>query len=170
MPNWCENVVTVNADTKGQIVKFMDYTKSLDGASQFSFNKMIPLPSELQGIRSPVQICTPDEYHEWIKEHQHTYSNGGRPITQAMSERFNKQYGTNNWYDWQTTHWGTKWDVDANEIQSEMDETTVKYTFDTAWGPPIEIYEHLVETFPNHDISWYYHEPNMAMAGYLGEN
>ena len=174
MPNWCENVVTVHADTEGELQRFVAYVRDYNEDPKkdypFSFNKILPLPSELQGIGSPTQICTPDEYHEWIKEHQPTYENGGRPITKVMSERFKKQYGVDNWYDWQTINWGTKWDITDENIFTEIDGTTAEYRFDTAWGPPEGIYEHLVETFPDHEINWYYHEPNMEMAGYLGVN
>ena len=174
MPNWCENVVRVHADTEGELQRFVAYVRDYNEDPKkdypFSFNKILPLPSELQGIRSPTQICTPDEYHEWIKEHQPTYENGGRPITKVMSERFKKQYGVDNWYDWQTINWGTKWDITDENIFTEIDGTTAEYRFDTAWGPPEGVYNHLVDAFPDHEINWYYHEPNMEMAGYLGVN
>ena len=171
MPNWCENVVTVRADTDGELQRFVahvrDYNEEPGKDHPFSFNKIMPLPNELRGTRSPVQICTPDEYHAWIKDNQPTYENEFRPITQEMSDRFIKQYGADNWYDWQATNWGTKWDVKGEEVAATIDGSYARYEFDTAWGPPEGIYKHLVKLFPRHGISWYYHEPGAAFAGYL---
>ena len=168
MPNWCENIVRVHADTAGELQRFTTHVASED--NPFSFNSILPMPRELTGTLAPAQICTPDEYHDWIKEHQPTYEHGDRPITKAMSKRFIEQYGADNWYDWQTKNWGTKWDTGGEEVSVEIDDTVAEYMFDTAWGPPEEIYNHLVETFPDHQINWYFHEPNMLMAGYLGED
>lgn len=54
-----------------------------------------------------------------------------------------KKYGSSDWYDWNVNNWGTKWDVDnpGHEVFGE----TVTASFDTAWSPPIEFYEHLKE-------------------------
>ena len=69
--------------------------------------------------------------------------------------------GFNNWYDWQVAHWGTKWDVDP--ISEEFDGVTMSLSFDSAWSPPIEIYEYLVEQ--GFDVSANYYEPGMCFAG-----
>lgn len=36
-------------------------------------------------------------------------------------------------------------------------------SFDTAWSPPIEFYDHIVAR--GFDVEAYYHEPGMAFAG-----
>jgi len=49
-----------------------------------------------------------------------------------------------NWYDWRLGHWGTKWDI-YNATCERMDENTLVLTFDTAWSPPIPVYDKLVD-------------------------
>jgi hypothetical protein len=70
-------------------------------------------------------------------------------------------YGENNWYDWSVAHWGTKWDTDAHN--SFFDGETLTLSFDTAWSPPIELYEYLVEQ--GFSVLADYYEPGMAFAG-----
>ena len=48
------------------------------------------------------------------------------------------------WYDWRLEHWGTKWDI-YNATCERMDANTLVLSFDTAWSPPIPIYDKLVE-------------------------
>ena len=69
--------------------------------------------------------------------------------------------GFNNWYDWQVAHWGTKWDVDPDS--QEFDGETLSLSFDSAWSPPIEIYEYLVEQ--GFAVSANYYEQGMSFAG-----
>ena len=48
------------------------------------------------------------------------------------------------WYDWRLQNWGTKWDV-YNATCDRMDENTLVLSFDTAWSPPIAVFDKLVE-------------------------
>ena len=66
-----------------------------------------------------------------------------------------------NWYDWNCNHWGTKWD--ANIIDWERIDNTIRLSVDTAWSPPVALYEYLDEQGWN--IEAYYHEPGMCFAG-----
>lgn len=38
-------------------------------------------------------------------------------------------------YDWVIENWGTKWE--ANEVHLEESDNQLRYTFETAWAPPI---------------------------------
>jgi hypothetical protein len=51
---------------------------------------------------------------------------------------------TSGWYDWRLEHWGTKWDI-YNATCERMDANTLVLSFDTAWSPPIPVYDKLVE-------------------------
>ena len=72
-----------------------------------------------------------------------------------------------NWHAWNRENWGTKWDVEA--MTSDEDATSMEMEFDTASGPPEQIYLHMFNRFPNLNISWFYHEPGMQLAGYLND-
>ena len=72
-----------------------------------------------------------------------------------------------NWYNWNRENWGTKWDVEA--MADCEDNKSIEIEFETAWGPPVAVFKHIKSKFPNLQISWYYHEPMMELAGYLQE-
>jgi hypothetical protein len=66
-----------------------------------------------------------------------------------------------NWYDWNVNHWGTKWEISI--IDWERHDNEIWISFETAWAPPIALYEYL------HDLDWkvegLYHETGMAFCG-----
>ena len=51
---------------------------------------------------------------------------------------------TSGWYDWRLEHWGTKWEIYHPHV-NRMDANTLVMNFDTAWSPPIPVYDKLVE-------------------------
>ena len=76
---------------------------------------------------------------------------------------------TDRWYNWSIENWGVKWDLLNEDMNSlvEEDYELLVYHFDTAWSPPALIYLKLVELFPELNVSWFYREEGMGMAGYL---
>lgn len=64
-------------------------------------------------------------------------------------------------YDAAVNKWGTKWDI--NGAYFESDGKFAYGSFDTAWSPPIEFYDALVEQ--GFDVSARFHEPGMVFAG-----
>jgi hypothetical protein len=65
-------------------------------------------------------------------------------------------------YGWSCENWGTKWDVSMMDWEREGDNSIVMH-FDSAWSPPIAMYEYLNEE--GWEVSAYYHEPGMGFAG-----
>ena len=161
MPNWCDNRVSVEADTKAKMNEFRNFVKSKVDGEAFSFDSVVPMPKELKGTSSPANILTQEEYDNYVSAHEYT----GNPITKAMQDKFIEQYGADNWYDWANANWGTKWEVSNVEVSGE--DETATYDFQTAWCPPEGVYNALVKRFPDLYISWFYDEPNMQLAGYL---
>ena len=159
MPNWCMNEVRVNGNEK-DLTKFKDLVKS--ETEPFSFQSVIPMPNELKGTRSPAYIISQEEYDSWVDD---TNLGVGKPITLEMSNRFEREYGFDNWYDWQTTNWGTKWDV--SDVEMEDSISWVDYKFETAWSPPEGIYNELTKLFTTVDIIWFYREDGVQIAGWL---
>jgi hypothetical protein len=66
-----------------------------------------------------------------------------------------------NWYNWNVSNWGTKWDVEP--IITEDTGFTITLSFDSAWAPPIEFCNKLVELGFN--VLAYYNEEGMCFAG-----
>jgi hypothetical protein len=80
------------------------------------------------------------------------------PVPEGYSE-------SGAWYGWCNANWGTKWDVseaDCNYIE-DRSENSIRLYFETAWSPPIEFYEKLLEL--GFSISAYYFEPGMGFVG-----
>ena len=70
-----------------------------------------------------------------------------------------------DWYGWNLTNWGTKWDTGVNII--DQSDTEIVLSFDTAWSPPIAFYMELEQM--GYEVEAYYYEPGMAFAGYFND-
>ena len=86
--------------------------------------------------------------------------------------------GENDWYEWRNRNWGTKWEIartdskDAtwctfvSEVKREGDgRVTFTASFGTAWSPPTQALESLVERYPDIHIELQFHEPGMGFVG-----
>ena len=69
-----------------------------------------------------------------------------------------------NWYQWNIDNWGTKWDVDADDIDFERVDGQVHASFDTAWGPPLAFYRSLEEDH-GYKVIGYYIESGQDFCG-----
>jgi len=84
--------------------------------------------------------------------------------------------GIPNWYDWNVSNWGTKWDVDLEglEFTDNGDGTAeINGWFDSAWAPPIEAYNTFCEDMDGVYLEAYYEEGGIGFVGYWsseGEN
>lgn len=116
MPNHIKNVI--RSDKLDKIRELM--VKE----NQFDFNAVIPMPKDLEGTRSPVKIVSQEEYNK------QTDVSFDKSITKEMQEKFLREYGDDNWYDWSIKNWGTKWN--AYEFIDNGDSLE----FETAWSTP----------------------------------
>ena len=69
-------------------------------------------------------------------------------------------------------HWGTKWELNSDDIEVEDEGDYVEYSFDTAWSPPLGILEELNRKFhfkkdEDLHIQWHYREDGVGFTGYL---
>lgn len=78
----------------------------------------------------------------------------------------------NDWYDWCVVNWGTKWDIGADVgtdkeerygLKATRVDNEVSCSFDSAWAPPIGLYNALFEL--GYDVKATYWEPGMAFCG-----
>ena len=166
MPNWCENIIRGEGEVS-DMNKFKEFVSSDD--ERFSFESIKPMPKELENVQSPVNIRTQEEIDEYKEQHKDDKWVTGFPITQETYNQFMKKYGCVTWYDWACEKWGTKWDARDVQYEDNFGGYEVVYRFDTAWGPPEPIYHILMDKFPMLNISWFYNEPGMEVAGYLHE-
>ena len=73
-----------------------------------------------------------------------------------------------NWYNWRVANWGTKWEIDDTglEFVDHGDGTaSIQGWFDSAWAPPIGVYEQFAQDFDSCYLEAFYHEPGMCFVG-----
>ena len=119
MPNHTANNFTITGP-KDDVLRFVAQSKGND--SELDFNKLLPIPDDLRGTRSPTRIISQEEidtmWADWNKRKaEGTLSEFekerpmGLGITQAQSSELVAKYGYDNWYDWSVFNWGTKWNA-----------------------------------------------------------
>ena len=141
MPNWCNNFVEVGHEDPEKIRVLAEAMNRGEFCSA-----VIPTPKELT-----------DTVAGYPGEDQ-------RAAHEAQMKSNLEKYGAKDWYDFQTSRWGTKWDV-GGEAQADIadDGKSFNASFDSAWSPPLGVYEELVEQ--GYTVRAYYYESGMAYAG-----
>jgi len=132
MPNWCNNGITLRHADPAMIERAAKAFQEGKFLQEF-----IPCPAEL--MDTVAQMGTND--HE-----------------KANREK----YGYSSWYDFNVANWGTKWDVQSDNVEI-VDANTVTAGFDSAWAPPTRAYEQLMEL--GFEIEAFYYEPGMQFVG-----
>jgi hypothetical protein len=161
MPNWVSNTLTIQGP-KSEIDMIKDRLNkpftlaqethgmgdiSLSGfptrikevvysAPVFSFNNIHSYKDD--GITDEEYACQPNTSGTDLKDPD-WYA---KSIAHAMTQK--------DWYSWNNTNWGTKWDVavvdndnyantELLEYKSEGDDNWLMYKYETAWSPAITI-------------------------------
>lgn len=135
MPNHVINYLTIDSE---DITPILEFIRGEDSEQFIDFNKIMPMPSELEDTISPTRIISDEDY----KRNQSSgIKNVG--ITQAMKDELERKYLASNWYDWRNRNWNTKW----NAYEQTMDGNQV--IFQTAWSTPVYVIEKLSAIFPD---------------------
>jgi hypothetical protein len=142
MPNWCSNWVEVGHEDPAKI---KELTEAFN-RGEFC-NAVIPVPQELKDTIAG-SVGDPEEQKK----------------LEEQTARNVEKYGAGNWYDFCVNRWGTKWDV-GGDGQADIadDGLSMNASFDSAWAPPLGIYEELVER--GYTVRAYYYESGMGFAG-----
>lgn len=141
MPNWCSN----NIHVRGSKQRDIQYLVQAFKEGKFC-SAVIPIPEELSN---------PD-----------TGSYGGEDAEakDKLRAALLDKYGFSGWYDFCVNRWGTKWDVgDEHSIEVDDDGLGFTATFDSAWSPPVGVYEKLIED--GLEVVATYYESGMGFVG-----
>jgi len=68
-----------------------------------------------------------------------------------------------NWYDWNISNWGTKWEASIYSWE-KLSDNHIVINFDTAWAPPIPFYQYVAENTEFY-VNATYWEPSMGFVG-----
>jgi hypothetical protein len=119
--------------------------------SKLQLQKLFPCPQELLETTAPAEYNAKDKVQYNIEK-----------------------YGHPDWYNWQISNWGTKWDIGPVELDYDMNcsdnldgTSTLTVGFDSAWSPPVAAMGKLYEKFKdkNIQIRLEYFEPGCAFLG-----
>lgn len=138
MPNYCMNTISIGASK--EILEQL-------AAVNFSFEKLIPVPDELQ------------EFNKILAK---------RELTKEEREYILAKYGVKDSHYWRIKNWGTKWDIkpDSIEVYESNGEYSMSFIFDSAWAPPVQAIKTLWEHYNKQlDIRMEYFEYGMKFLG-----
>jgi hypothetical protein len=131
MPNWCENNITISHKDKKKITEIAEVCMR-DNPRLFNFIKPEPDWLTIPNDKGELPIIYKDKDGDYLAR---KFPDG------SFDER---------WYGWNCNNWGTKWDIydfhqETFPIDNHGGEYHLEMGFDTAWSPPIGIYETLKE-------------------------
>ena len=144
MPNWAYNQLKLSHKDRTMI------ERAVTAFDKESFlQEFIPCP---QSLRETVS--------GWC----------GDPEEQARLEQQQQanvaQFGHKDWYDWCVANWGTKWD--ARDIDYDDGSDTV--FFNTAWSPPIELFNWFARQYPDSEMQLEFIEEGCQFEGVWSYN
>lgn len=167
MPNYVKNILEVQGANADGI---LDSLRGQDNDEEdMDFNKIISMPDELEGTTSPSRSSTErlvttlykdDESFKEFEARVVEHLIGSKDVLdKPLKETWNayKKNGALNWYDWNITHWGTKWNACEPE---RIDSDTV--VFDTAWSTPVKAIEELSRQYPDNTFSVRYADEDIG--------
>jgi hypothetical protein len=164
MPNWSYNNLTITGNPE-KMKEFYDVAlkPNINGDITFTFANIFPMPEKVKNTIAPSSSA---KGKKWINADTAKIRDVnlsemlGSEIevnliacennTDEKCEALKKEYGADNWYDWNIITYGTKWDIDASDFVKGDDEFNVY--FDTAWSPPANFLNNLQKKFPDLDI------------------
>ena len=145
MPNWNSNILTLTHSDRKMISRAVKSAQK-----DVLFNEFVPVPQALVDT-------TEGSYGDALEQAR----------LNALREGNRKTYGYSSWYDFAISEWGCKWDIsnggDDYKIKKVDNGYSVTLYFDTAWSPPINFYDKLVEL--EFDVEAIYYEPGVGFCG-----
>ena len=139
MPNWCNNTFELVAP-KEKIREFESFLNEKNGKDWFDF--FLPCPAELK-------------------------DGGAVSFHDEPKPDLVEKYGASDWYTWSVNNWGCKWNCDAQDwnVDDYDDENlSIKFWFDSPWGPPTELYN-FIDAQDDLNVFANFHEEGMAFVG-----
>jgi hypothetical protein len=186
MPNYCDNTLEIHSvlGIYDDIISKLLFTEPKEssggwgsptlGGKAFSFEAALPTPEPLRGVSAPAKVVTKEELKEFLKlKKKGEMPWQGRPITQAMFNKYLKKYGCTDWYHWNIANWGVKWDADVYDINhrtyqnGDVEKVEIRIHFTTAWAPPTNWFDYMASVLARLGVymELRYSESGMGFAG-----
>jgi len=176
MPNHISTNFRVTGPT-AEVKRFINDANGND--CLLNLDSLLPMPSELRMVSSPVKIMTQAEidqqWADWKVAKEAGKVNSfdsdkpfGLGITKETSDSYKSKYGVDNWYDWAIVNYGSKWGVyDEGEwnITEDGDITSAGINYQTAWSPVTNAWERISKNYPSLE---FFHEFADEGGGFVG--
>jgi len=168
MPNHISTNFRVTGPT-AEVKRFINDANGND--CLLNLDSLLPMPSELRMVSSPVKIMTQAEIDQQWADWK-VANEAGKPfglgITKETSDSYKAKYGVDNWYDWAIANYGSKWGVyDEGEwnITEDGDITSAGINYQTAWSPVTKAWETISKNYPSLE---FFHEFADEGGGFVG--
>jgi hypothetical protein len=155
MPNWVMNELTCIFQTPEE------YNAFKEKANPESFyNSFIPMPPVLEGTQSPhvdvdkfiIQYNEENDTKYTTLEQIASFGNDWNKVIALHAMQNIKAFeetGYHDWYSWNLTNWGVKWDAVRCTSKELQDFNTIIFAFDSPWGTPEHFVRQLSSLYPN---------------------
>jgi len=157
VPNNTDNVLVIQGPSEDvkDFEKLMIRPVDGDGKESFDFSAIIPIPAAMSNIHCGSTTINGERVSSWRTDED------GNDIAIEESElaELQDRYGCTNAYNFAVNNWGTKWNAYCfNYLDgwNDSEEGRLEIEFQTAWSPPMGVYEKLAEVFPRLDITAYW--------------
>lgn len=185
MPNHVTNIIEIKGNPDRVKALFEAVKNDEYGLGSIDFNKLIPMPPELDIEESSQTDRGLKAYKEFIE----VYTFNGKKddfdllnIPQKAEQAFlrvrpdidrtawnlgrqafqnEQKYGAATWYKWRTRNWGTKWNAYGYEGGVQFDGKSLRFL--TAWAPPQPIVAKLAEMYPDLDFTHQFASEDIGM-------
>ncbi len=173
MPNWVTNFIELEGDEK-RIAEMKESIKKDDfGLGTIDFNKLIPMPKELdivagsstdKGLKAYslfaeiYQLGTKRTKEELLNIPEKSeqaflkYKKNIKPEDWELGRQAYRnvlQYGYPTWYEWACNNWGTKWNSCGYTEDVDYNSEPNRLWLQTAWSAPHPILQKLSEQYPD---------------------
>jgi hypothetical protein len=172
MPNWCYNTLTIQGP-KVEVDYIKDRLNTPFTLAQETYGmgdiSSMGFPTKIKEVTYSNPVFAFFNIHsykdEGITDEEYACQpNRGDIDIQNDPDWFRKSVEfaktQKDWYSWNNSNWGTKWDVAVSdddkypntellEYKSEGDDNWVIYKYETAWSPAVTILTKLSNLVPN---------------------
>ena len=180
MPNWVYNTVTIQGP-KSEIDYIKDRLNRPFTLAQETFGmgdiSLSGFPTKIEQVTYSNPVFAFFNIHsykdEGITDEEYACQPNRDAIDMKDPDWFAKSVEfaktQKDWYSWNNSNWGTKWDVAVRdgeeysntellEYKSEGEDNWLVYKYETAWSPAVTILEKLSHLVPNSLITLEYEE------------
>ena len=167
MPNWVFNRLLISGSPEKMKEFYSIAIKpNINNEISFMFSNIFPMPDK---IRNTICPSSSAKGVKWMNDDKVSAERESKisdvlgiepsitliPCENNTSEKCKsliKEYGVDNWYDWNISNYGTKWDVESMIDEFEVMDDNFTTSFDTAWSPPSTFLGKLQDKFPELNI------------------